>query len=498
MSGPIALVLGPDEFTAAQSRRGVVEWSACRGGELDDAGLRRVCGMLERGGMRGRRVRVALAEGATITNLMELPSRASGAPVDDLAARELGRIMRGQKGELIARALEVPQPARRGALEWYLAAGVASAEAERIAEALARIGLRVEHVEPRAIALGRAFAGVLARRGVCAGIEVGAAQSRFVAVVDGVLAYERAIAIGWLSDPAEVLVKAGRISRQAAEAQVRGALRSRPDARTPEVRGALERASADLAREFAASAGFVLERYRADALGEACVVAPEALGLVGAIGATLEVVARQASWAGAPADDSPGLGAAVGLLGHGGSMCLPRAMSERRLLRRRVVQGSWATGVAASAAMASWLCVTLRPERSVTALTSEVALADEATDALSAELAGRREELAQGVQLLRATRATQDRVNWSALLMSLGDLAGEDVRLTQVAVTPASEGARVGVRGEARDQAALSRFVLALEGTKAFARVVLHESTTGGRDGAMTFSLSAALGEVGP
>lgn len=497
MSGPIALVLGPDEFTAAQSRRGVVEWSACRGGELDDAGLRRVCGMLERGGMRGRRVRVALAEGATITNLMELPSRASGAPVDDLAARELGRIMRGQKGELIARALEVPQPARRGALEWYLAAGVASAEAERIAEALARIGLRVEHVEPRAIALGRAFAGVLARRGVCAGIEVGAAQSRFVAVVDGVLAYERAIAIGWLSDPAEVLVKAGRISRQAAEAQVRGALRSRPEARTPEVRGALERASADLAREFAASAGFVLERYRADALGEACVVSPEALGLVGTIGERLAIGVRGASWA-ATGEEAPGLGAAVGLLAHAGAGSLPRVLAERRLLRRRVVQGSWATGVAASAAMASWLCVTLRPERSVTALTSEVALVDEATDALSAELAGQREELAQGVQLLRATRATQDRVNWSALLVSLGDLAGEDVRLTQVAVTPASEGARVGVRGEARDQTALSRFVLALEGTKAFARVVLHESTTGGREGAMTFSLSAALGEVGP
>lgn len=495
MRGTLGLVLGADEFVAAERRHGVVEWAACRGGALDDAGLRRVSEMLERAGMRGRRVRVAMPEGATITNLMELPPRSSGAPVDELAARELGRIVRGQKGELTARALPVPQPARRGALEWYLAAGVSSSEAEQVSEALARIGLRVEHVEPRATALGRAFAQVLGREGVCAGVEVGAAQSRFIAVVGGVPAYERAIAIGWLSEPAGALAKARRITERAAEALVRSAMASAPATWAPDVRGAIEGAAAGLAREFAASAGYVLERYRAESLTEACVVAPGALGLSAAAGAKLDMSVRDASWAVMPAEASPGLGAAIGLLAPDGEACLPPALADRRRLRRRMQQASWATGMSGVVALVSWLGVTLSPEQDVAVLASEVRLVDETTDVMSAEIAGRREALGQGVQALRAARATQDRVNWTALLTSLGELAGEDVRLTQVTVSPEAKGARVGVRGEARDQAAMSRFVLALEGTGAYARVDLLESSAGGREGGLMFSVNAALWE---
>src|SRR3954469_22371612 len=74
-----------------------------------------LAGALERGGFSGRRVTVIAPRHLLYTEVLELPPRASGAPIEQLARVELARSNRCEEGSFTLGMWDVPLgPAGRG------------------------------------------------------------------------------------------------------------------------------------------------------------------------------------------------------------------------------------------------------------------------------------------------------------------------------------------------------------------------------------------------
>ena len=69
--------------------------------------------VLYRQGFTGNQIVLAVPDGKLMTAVLELPSRASGAPVDQLARVELGRLHKRDPGEFEMGCWDVPRPARQ-------------------------------------------------------------------------------------------------------------------------------------------------------------------------------------------------------------------------------------------------------------------------------------------------------------------------------------------------------------------------------------------------
>src|SRR5262245_23870538 len=161
---PIGLDLGGRWFKAAQaSVRGGVSAKAkiTRGAEpgakggtaatavMTAADAQVLAGALERSGFSGNRVTVVAPRPLLYAGVLELPPRASGAPLEQLARVELARSNRVEEGSFTLGMWDVPLgPGGRGGRDPHhptqvFAVGLANDRIEPVLAALEGVGLEV-------------------------------------------------------------------------------------------------------------------------------------------------------------------------------------------------------------------------------------------------------------------------------------------------------------------------------------------------------------------
>lgn len=127
-----------------------------RSGATLDREIARLGGVMSRRGLGASDVRVALPDEDMLGSCLELPPRASGAPLEQIAAIELGRIFRHDPATIEVALWELPAMGRSaGAACQYYAVGCQHAVTDPLAAAFNAQGMVVRAVEPRMASLAR-------------------------------------------------------------------------------------------------------------------------------------------------------------------------------------------------------------------------------------------------------------------------------------------------------------------------------------------------------
>jgi hypothetical protein len=237
---PIGLDIGPRTICAVQGQRtgsgwrvtaaavvqriveseggggpeGAADGGGCWAAPLTVEELSRLQDILYRQGFTGRDVVICAADREVLSGTPELPPAHSGAPLEQLARRELARLHRRELEQLETAAWHIPAPARSRHFSYLMAVGVPRQEIEAQLDALEALaeggggsgggdesarrytGFSVLAMEIRATAMARACAPVVEEEGnVSAILDLGEADAVLSVVKHGprggVVVYER-------------------------------------------------------------------------------------------------------------------------------------------------------------------------------------------------------------------------------------------------------------------------------------------------------------------
>ncbi|MCX5688510.1 MAG: hypothetical protein NTV94_01735, partial [Planctomycetota bacterium] len=125
-------------------------------GEAMDREIARLAGVMSRRGFGATDVWLALPDEDLVGSSLELPPRASGAPLEQIAAVELARIFKLDAAAIEVALWELPALGRStGASSQYLAVGCRHAVTDPLVASCNAQGMVVRAVEPRMASLAR-------------------------------------------------------------------------------------------------------------------------------------------------------------------------------------------------------------------------------------------------------------------------------------------------------------------------------------------------------
>jgi type IV pilus assembly protein PilM len=155
--------------------------------------IAQLAGALGRMGFRGRRVVLGLPEEKTLTGVLELPPKTSGAPLQEIARSELANMHSYDPQAAESVCWDLPVSNRRGSTQ---AMGVACrhADAEAVLEAFEGSGLDVEVLDSRLHAITRACTKLLPQANITAILELEWNRTLLLLFFQGVVVYRRAMA----------------------------------------------------------------------------------------------------------------------------------------------------------------------------------------------------------------------------------------------------------------------------------------------------------------
>ena len=200
--GPIGLDVGSKWVKAAQLARTATGWrlAACatfpRTGADAAAGpaeLREIAAILRRQGFTGRDVVIPAPGEKLRSGILELPAKAEGVPMDQIARAEFGRV---HKLDIAAAELswwELPASSRAAKGTVVMAVAYPHADAEPHVGAFEEAGFRVRAVDTPTSALARGCMPVVQGKRAFGALDLGASAAVLVLVRDGVVIYERRI-----------------------------------------------------------------------------------------------------------------------------------------------------------------------------------------------------------------------------------------------------------------------------------------------------------------
>lgn len=173
-----------------------------------------VMGALSRQGFRGDRIVLALPAGRLLTAVLDVPPRASGAPLDVICRNELARTHRLEPEAIESAWWEVPSSSvsARGAEGMQaMAVGCRQDDAQALITAFDAAGARTSAIDTRGSALARAIAGRVPGATALAAIVEWEWDAAFIVVVRGeTIIYERHLAeSGLTACRAELVAKLG-------------------------------------------------------------------------------------------------------------------------------------------------------------------------------------------------------------------------------------------------------------------------------------------------
>jgi Tfp pilus assembly PilM family ATPase len=202
--GPIGVDVGSRHVKAVQlARHGADGWRVVASASyprqlvrqpFDAAEAARLCDVLDRQGFVGRNVVVGLSQDQLLTSMLELPPRAPGVPIDQIARMELARVHQRDAGSFEFAQWEVPPPARAAKTTHVMAVACAHEPADALLDVLEVQGLTVRALDAEGCATVRACRPLLVGLGgMGAVLDLGFAAARLSVVYHGVIVYSRSI-----------------------------------------------------------------------------------------------------------------------------------------------------------------------------------------------------------------------------------------------------------------------------------------------------------------
>jgi len=223
VSAPIGLDIGTRYVKAVQLSAGRVTAAVCLprthpDGPVDAAELRPIADAIRTGPFRGQSVVLAVPAGKLLTSILELPPRASGAPVDLLARNELSRRHSVEPTDIEMACWDLPLPVRAANRTCVMAVACRTDGADAIVAAAEANRLNVRAMDIHALAVGRACQPLLAETGGAGAIlDIGWASSRLVLVYKNTVVYERNLVRCGVETFSKFLASQRQIGADAAE-----------------------------------------------------------------------------------------------------------------------------------------------------------------------------------------------------------------------------------------------------------------------------------------
>jgi len=232
---PIGIDIGRRRIRAVQLRRSSSAWRveaaavmprSRPGVPIERSEIRELGALLAKESFRGDGVVLPVPADKLLTGILELPPRASGAPIEQISRSELARMHRCDQDSLEIACWDLPAPARAREATHVMAVGCLHADANALLDAFEAEGLDVLGLEVYASAAARACAPLLADvNGIAAILDIGGGRADLVLLYKGVVVYERKLAKGGITPLIELLANDPKLDGKA----VRKLLVEKPD-----------------------------------------------------------------------------------------------------------------------------------------------------------------------------------------------------------------------------------------------------------------------------
>ena len=178
------------------------------GSSIDQDEVSRFAAILDRQGFTGRDAVVAIPEDVLLGGILKLPSRKSGAPLDQIAKMETARIHRCAPESFEMAAWDLPTAGLATDTTQVMVAACSHEESDRLLDVFEVAKLNIVALDTSAWSIARACAPLITTApNVTAILDLGWALSRLVVLCDGVIIYERAIPEAGIKLLSETLVK---------------------------------------------------------------------------------------------------------------------------------------------------------------------------------------------------------------------------------------------------------------------------------------------------
>jgi type IV pilus assembly protein PilM len=158
---------------------------------IDAAFVRRLRDVFVRQGFYGNRVVLCAPSDKLHVEMLDLPPRHSGAPVDQLARAEMMRLSRLEGNSFEMATWDLPTPPRGGAGTALMAVAASHADTQGLFEAFESEGLTVEAIDVQACAIARACKPRQATTGMTAILDLGFSRASLWFIRDGIVAFQR-------------------------------------------------------------------------------------------------------------------------------------------------------------------------------------------------------------------------------------------------------------------------------------------------------------------
>ena len=160
------------------------------------AGIRE---LLFRHGFLGNDIVLSAPTKQLAVDVLELPPRASGAPIDQIARAELARTAKWDNEPFELASWELPAPSRGAAGTTMMAVGLQHKHAEALLDPFEEEGLNVVALDAQCCALARACKIYDSADAITAVLDIGWNSSLINMVRDGVVIYQRLLSEAGLS-----------------------------------------------------------------------------------------------------------------------------------------------------------------------------------------------------------------------------------------------------------------------------------------------------------
>ncbi len=147
--------------------------------------------VLDRQGFIGSRLVTTAPAQGVVTNVLELPPRTSNAPLEQIARMEMARLQRCEPDKFELAVWDLPAPARGGGVSHVMAAACTHEAADLLLDDLQSAGWQVLAFDVPSWALARALSLWSTGAAMTPVLDIGAQQSEFILLHEGVVAYER-------------------------------------------------------------------------------------------------------------------------------------------------------------------------------------------------------------------------------------------------------------------------------------------------------------------
>lgn len=468
---------------------------------------------LYRHGFVGQDLVLAVPSAMLDLDVLELPPRSSGAPIEKLAEMELCRSARLEGERYEFGCWDLPAPPRASASSSVMAVALRHSRAAQLLDPLEHEGLAVTALEVQSWAVARACQFTDCAAGMTAVLDLGYSSAVMTLLRQGVVVYQRVLgeaSLGMIQSAVSAEFQLGPEETDYLLNHVGLAESSSADLaqfmQAQRVARVLAKHVDQLVDEIQAAFQYASHRYPDTPLNHLFLVGGGSTiaGLPSFLSARLNVQARvltpdelvdcPAHLAGLCRDGL--LTPAIGLVLRGnvpstaGVNLIPSDRLRLRQRRRRLRR--WAAATAAWAMLVFSACVAayLAGDGGYAAFADELTGTQRQLDQLNMKLTELKQRLDLAQTALQTVRDLSDQPDWSILLALLGESMGQRVVLREIQLqgevpaSPVSSGRssandtrsdqfRLHLRGLAISQTDASGFVLRLQDTGLFDEVRL-------------------------